>query len=149
MLLTFFLTFACSDPEKSVEVEKDICNRVSDEHCLLPFPSDHWRADDRLSFQAAALPVNVDGIPFETDRLNRLDGFSIGTGFYFQLPGATLDGVPRWPDIASSITDDSPTILINAKTGERIPHHLDWEDNALLDEQEPVMIIRPMSSSRW
>ncbi len=35
------------------------CNPVEEEHCLLPFPSDYYLEEGRLSFPEGSMPVNV------------------------------------------------------------------------------------------
>lgn len=129
------------------------CDPLVPTQCGFPFPSNVWLANDgttttgkRVAFGATTLPVvsgtgkNVDPVSW-SDR----DGFSPGQTILTHLPGATVDGLPSQDTIELSLTDESPTILINADTGEKIPHfaELDYSVATEPDEERSFM-IRPV-----
>ncbi len=129
------------------------CDPLVPTQCGFPFPSNVWLANDaatvtgkRVAFGATTLPVvsgtgkNVDPATW-SDR----DGFSPGQTILTHLPGATIDGAPTQDTIDLSLTDDSPTIVINAETGERVPHftELDYAVATEADEDRTFM-IRPV-----
>jgi len=129
------------------------CDPLVPSQCGFPFPSNVWLADDatkvtgkRIAFGATTLPVvagtgkNVDPAAW-ADR----DGFSPGQTILTHLPGATVDGLPTQDTLDFSLTDDSPTIVINAETGERVPHfaELDYAV-ATEDMEERTFMIRPV-----
>lgn len=73
---------------------------------------------------------------------NRNDGFSPGSAVLVFLPGVDLaaSGAARIDDIGRSLDDDSPTVVINLLTGERVPHWAELDQNA--PEGERTMILR-------
>jgi hypothetical protein len=73
------------------------------------------------------------------------DGFSPGQTILTHLPGATITGLPTQDTLAASVTTMSPTILLDADTGELVPHfaELDQELPTELDENRAFM-IRPV-----
>ena len=58
------------------------------------------------------------------------------------LPGATATGLPRPDTIDDSLLGDSPTVLIDAETGEWIPH---WSelDMSTDDDARRAFLVRP------
>src|SRR5262249_37936033 len=73
------------------------------------------------------------------------DGFSPGQNILTNLSGATATGLPTQDDIDRSLGKDSPTILIDADTGERVPHFAEI-DRSFIDEEDEdrTFIIRPV-----
>ncbi len=75
------------------------------------------------------------------DDLERYSAFGTGSPILFRLPGAVptddhvLDGAP-------SLDDDASVIVVDATTGERIPH---WVESDFLSPSAdpPVFVIRP------
>lgn len=129
------------------------CDPLVPTQCGFPFPSNVWLANDattvtgkRMAFGATTLPVvagtgkNIDPEPW-ADR----DGFSPGQTILTHLPGATVEGLASQDTIDFSLTDDSPTIVINAETGERVPHfaELDYA-SPTEDNEERTFMIRPV-----
>lgn len=129
------------------------CDPLVPTQCGFPFPSNVWLANDattvtgkRVAFGATTLPVvsgtgkNVDPASW-SDR----DGFSQGQTILTHLPGATVDGLPTQDTIDLSLTDESPTILMNAETGERIPHFAELDYSVTTEEdEERTFMIRPV-----
>src|SRR5262249_27565136 len=76
---------------------------------------------------------------------NDSDGFSPGQPAITHLPGATITGLPTQDTIASSLDPGSPTVIIDAETGERVPHFSEL-DESIYDEPdaERTLIIRPV-----
>ena len=141
------------EPEGTPRLLGADCDSLVPTQCGYPFPSNVWLADDattvtkkRVAFGPTTLPVvsgtgkNVDPSTFADS-----DGFSAGSNILTHLPGATVDGVPSQDTIESSLAADSPTIVIDAETGERVPHfaELDWSVQTEADEDRSFM-IRPV-----
>lgn len=150
--MLLFALLSCHTQKSQIrdEIEVSICNEVEAAHCLLPFPSHHYLRGDsttntgyRLMIPEAALPVNVDDVPFNPSGLNKLDGFSLGSSAYTFLDGATLDGVVRWPDLEGIYDQDSKTIFLEQETMTRIPHTVERET---LGEEfnQDLLMLRPM-----
>jgi len=109
-----------------VEREFSDCDPLSYDYCSLPFPSMYYMREDsatptgyRVHIGATTLPVTHQGVSPNTQYLNELDGFSPFTLLLAQFPNMVLDGVPGHANIANSVADGSPFVLIDAETGVR------------------------------
>jgi hypothetical protein len=102
--------------------------------CLYPFPSDAYVDGDHLD-----LPVLFDG-NFDPSSTERNKGFGAATPILFELGDAVAPGAPF--DSAPSLEPDSPTVLVDAQTGERLPH---WVESDYLapGQDPPLLVIRP------
>ena len=118
--------------------------------CLLPFPSNHLTVADpdtptgrRVAFVAEALPANSDGVRIDPTAWHRNDGFSPGSAMAVRFPGLDVEATGLTPitDIARSLDPDSPTIVIDADTGERWPHWAELDANA--GDEVPILYLRP------
>ncbi len=119
----------CPEPPLPPLEVPDGCQPIAFEYdCLLPFPSDFYRVDGRLSFPDAALPWTRDSAgpvdPFDPTRLHPAAGFSPVTPILALFPGGidASELVFHTGDLARSMTSDSPTLLVDAETGAPIPH---------------------------
>jgi hypothetical protein len=59
------------------------------------------------------------------------------------LPGATTEGFATPSTIDRSLQDDSPTVMIDAETGERVPHFAEL-DMSTEDDARRTLLIRPV-----
>ncbi|MBM4362434.1 MAG: hypothetical protein FJ104_07115 [Deltaproteobacteria bacterium] len=123
------------------------CDPLVPEVCLLPFPSDVYRVTDatrpgghRIELPAAKLPGAT--LP---DVYRGSDGWSAAAAPMTYLPGATVTGLPTHLDLARSLEPSCPTVLLDAETGERIPHfaELDLSDPTSTPATR-VLMIRPV-----
>ncbi len=126
------------------------CDPLAPTHCGYPFPSNVYLvADDtratgrRVQFGAATLPKNAQGIQAGPEEFARSDGFSAGAALMTHLPGATTTGLPTPLSIERSLSDESPTVVINAATGERVPHFAEL-DMSTDDPAQRAFMIRPV-----
>ncbi|MGE3632286.1 MAG: hypothetical protein AB7P00_20470 [Sandaracinaceae bacterium] len=132
---------------------RDDCEGLNPEHCALPWPSDYFLADDattasghRVNLGETTLPrSNVRAMAHSSpEPLNGRDGWSVNGTILAYLPGATATGLPSPASIGDSLEDTSPTLLIDAATGERVPH---WSeiDESVMEEDAPItFMIRPV-----
>lgn len=128
------------------------CNPIAaDWDCLLPFPSDQYRSVDaslpsgfRVALPEAARPVRDDGVAADLTTLHAADGFSPGSQILAFVPGG-IDPTPLpfHDHIASSLQSDSPTLLVDAETGELVPHFAETDPRADSDD-ERGLVIRPV-----
>lgn len=183
--LSALLSLGCSDTEDSAnggaagaggsgtgplqgEARPD-CDVLSPEFCGLPFPSNYYLADDptgksasgkRVQFGAKTLPIFRAETPQEKQISPELfyqqDGFSAGQAPMYFLRGATVTGLPTFDTIEASTKTTSPTVLIDAETGELVPHfsELDMSSNnpETRAEQSMLMIrpvVRPRDKTRY
>jgi len=113
--------------------------------CAYPFPTQAMIADGQLALPEEAMPVHEDLGPMSPEVFNTFTGFGAASPVLFQLPGADL---PAWEpfDAAPSLEADSPVVVVDATTGERLPFWV--ETDFLADElDEPLFVIRP--SEPW
>ncbi len=119
------------------------CDPLVPQHCGLPFPSNVWLVDGKITFGATTLPPLHGTTPIDPKLFSDRDGFSPGTASLFVLPGATSAGLPTPDTIASSIDPASPTILMDAETGALVPHFVDI-DGAGRTDDDTATILRPV-----
>lgn len=137
----------------SIELDLDAPDRceVVGESCLLPFPSDALTTLDdsaatgrRVNLSPESLPSNADGVAIDTARQNRNDGFSPGSAALVLLPGLDPEasGLPPITDLAQSIGPGSASVILDATTGEVLPHWAELDSNAT-DDARRGLFLRP------
>ncbi len=130
--------------ELDVEIEPvevvttDGCENLNPLHCMLPFPSNAFLIADnstttgyKVNYASNTLPSSGTTSNVEISALNRFDGFSPSTQImtaFTTIPNLT--GVANQHSIATSLSDDHATVLLNLKTGERVPHWIEVDDRA-------------------
>jgi hypothetical protein len=126
------------------------CDPLVPTQCGYPFPSDRYLVDDakmpsgkRVAFGATTLPVYLGGSHVDPKNWSDSDGFSPGQAPLTHLPGATVTGLPTQDTIADSLKPGCPTVLINAETGELVPHFAEL-DVSSADESDQAFLIRPV-----
>lgn len=129
-------------------------------HCLLPWPSDTWLVDDpstvtgkRLEYNPDAFPLNINGAPFDVSAYSYRDGFSpssqILTMFDPDVDTFNTPGLAHEGEYDKSLAADSPTIILNLDTGERVPHMVEIDARAHEDDQtqfvpdKALLYLRP------
>ncbi len=138
-----------SRPPIQPPVWNEDCDPLVPEHCGFPFPSNAALVDDpatktgkRIQFKAGALPRHKLQ-PTDPKTWADLDGFSPTGTILTVLPYASAAGLPSQDDIGTSITTESKTILIDAATGELVPHFSEIDMSAKYDDERAFM-IRPV-----
>ena len=105
----------------------------------------------RVVYPPEAMPVDRDGVTFSPEAWSRQDGFPTSTAAMTFFANLSLEasGVPGWTDLAASLRDDCPTLLIDTVTGEHLPHfaELDYSSEVRLDASHRVA-ARPLGSRR-
>jgi hypothetical protein len=128
------------------------CDPLTPDQCGYPFPSNVYLADDpstrtgkRVALGATTLPRYTGGGHIDPAVFSDSDGFSAGQPALAYLRGATVTGLPTQDSIGDSITADSPTILMDAETGEFIPHFTERDESLPTEEDvERTLIVRPV-----
>ncbi|NUQ74467.1 MAG: hypothetical protein HUU21_13000 [Polyangiaceae bacterium] len=130
-------------------LDKD-CDPLVPTQCGFPFPSNAWLVDDsttvtkkRVAFGAETLPKSKSSIMPDPSLWGDSDGFSTGQAPMTHMPGATVAGLPTQDTIDLSLTDASPTVLIEAETGDWVPHFAELDMSSDADEDRALM-IRPV-----
>ncbi len=136
--------------DSAAGVELSGCDPVDPALCALPWPSGYFQVDDpstgsgrRNSFGPTAMPVNRDGVAFDPSLLNERDGFSTLTPLVAYFDGVSLDGVIPHTDLDLYEAPDAKTVILNAETGERVPHFVELDMTAE-EPSERVLFLRPV-----
>lgn len=128
------------------------CDPLVPTQCAFPFPSNVYLVDDdstvtkkRVQFRANSLPlVPPEYEPTDPSGWENSDGFSTGMSMLTHLPGATVEGLPTQDNLELSVTTASPTILLDAVTGELVPHFSELDMSIDIDDAERTFMIRPV-----
>jgi hypothetical protein len=129
---------------------EDGCDDLNPRHCMLPWPSDRWLAADatratgyHLEYDPHALPRPRPEAPFDVAPFRRLDGYSPASQILtmFDAP-ADLTAAATVDHIERSLDADSPTVLIDMTTGERLAHWLE-NDARAESPSATVLYLRP------
>jgi len=150
----------------------ETCEVLNDVECLLPFPSSRFLVPAatptgvRVALPAEGLPQLV-GEPLDPGRFGALDGFSPTAHLLMHFPGGVSveqsnaprllapgccgqPGGPPWVDTRTtddrSLDSDSPTVLLDADTGERVLHFVELDARAKNKRARQVLILRPGKS---
>lgn len=125
------------------------CDALVDDYCRYPFPSNVHTVDDsstptgrRVKFEGDFLLKSFQGPVLKGDPWDKSDGFSPGVAALTYIPGATEAGLPSSANIDASLSADSPTILLDAETGERVPHWAEIDLSNKTDSHRTLM-LRP------
>lgn len=125
------------------------CDPLVPTYCGYPFPSNVYTADDPESPTGRRVRMSAKNMPFSPKGVsdpapwNEADGFSAGGVLLAQFPAATEEGLPTPETIEVSLGADSPTVVIDAETGERIAHFAEIDRSTSEDDQRSFM-IRPV-----
>ncbi len=141
------------DPTTGGPWELGECNPVDATMCALPYPSlFHMREAEtptgwQLAYTAAALPVNKQGTGMEPTYLNEKDGVSVLGVLLFSFPQVDLAGVLTHETLGDYLKDDVKTVLLDAETGERVPHfvELDMRTDAV---DQRLVVVQPATPLR-
>jgi hypothetical protein len=127
------------------------CDPLAPAHCGLPFPSNVYLIDNAktatgksVAFGAHTLPQLKKGTYVDPAAWADSDGFSPGQAPFTQMPGATITGFPTQDNIEFSLTDMSPTVLLDADTGERVPHFAELDVSSGTTPDTQVLMLRPV-----
>ena len=156
VVIAMCAALACSSEASSpeagnptVDVGPD-CDPIVPSHCGLPLPSSRWLIDDpstptrkRVAFGPTTLPAWSAGHPIDAAAFADLDGFSPGMPILTHLPGATTLGLVGQDEIERSLTDQSPTVLLDVESGTRIAHWAELDESMPNDDENRVLILRP------
>jgi hypothetical protein len=111
------------------------CDPLVPTYCGFPYPNDYFTVSDestvtgrRLALPEVAMPVDTGNRVTAADAFNEMDGFSPGIAAMAHLTGASVTGLATPLTIEDSLGDDSPTVIIDAETGERVPHWVDRDE---------------------
>lgn len=128
------------------------CDPIVPTRCGLPFPSNVYLVDDaktatgkRVQFGATTLPgiSNGAGPSVDPSAWNDSDGFSPGQAPFTHMIGATIAGFPTQDNIEFSLTENSPTVMLDVESGELVPHFAELDVSNGADEKTQALMLRP------
>ncbi len=136
------------------------CDPLVPSYCAAPFPSNVFTVEDESTATGRRVELAAELLPAGSaapDPWNELDGFSpgiaISTHFPDLTPGSlTASNVATAANIPRSLEADSPTVLLDAATGERVPHWVDLDATGSDDGQRMFMLrpaVRLKDASRY
>jgi hypothetical protein len=140
---------ACSNVT-SVPVAAE-CNPLGDGHCMTPWPSSAFEADDpstptgrRLAIPARTLPTNIDGVAADPTGWNAADGFSPAAPIVMAWKsGVSPDDLPPLDNLDLSLAPNSPTVLLDLTTGERVAHFAEVDAQVTDRPDAQALYLRP------
>jgi hypothetical protein len=147
-LVILAITACGGDPEPEIPAE---CNPFGTTGCVLPWPSSTYLREDttsptgyRLDLPLGALPPNIDDIEIDPAWINKRTGFSPMSQILLTFPGGVDDSnLVFLDDIAASVTDASPTVIVDMSTGQRVEHFAEVDVNEIENLDEQILYLRP------
>ena len=127
------------------------CNPLGSSGCALPWPSSIYQKADatsptgvRLDVPLGALPGNVDGVEIDPAWINQRTGYSPMTQILLTFPGGVDDSnLVFYDDFPASLTDASPTVIVDMATNERVAHFAEVDVNEVDYPDRQVLYLRP------
>lgn len=142
--------------EPVLDVSRPECENLNPGSCLLPWPSSRYLVEDattatgyRISIPMDATPTSRRGPHVDPSIFDRFDGFSPLTTMMTVFDGRIdTSSLASELAIADSLLDSSPTVLLDAETGERVPHFAEIDEWPSVDPQHAPFYIRPAARLR-
>ncbi len=140
---------ACGDNDGITTRQE--CNPLGGTNCITPWPSAIYEIDDsstatgrRLDIPEGALPTNTDGIPISPALFNDRDGFSSAAPIITAFPDSVdPSNLVHYSHYEDSLTDASPTVLVNMDTGELVAHFAEIDARVPEQPEKQALYIRP------
>jgi len=135
------------EPAPEVAWPQLACDPLVPSYCGYPYPSNVFTVEDaeavtgrRVSFVDGSLPAAKSGYRPSFEALWPSDGFSPGAAIMAEMPGALSTGFPTSATIELSLSAESPSVLVEAETGERVPHFTELDFSG----SPQTLMIRPV-----
>jgi len=152
VLCVLGVTSACSDDKGGLTAEIGAeCNPLGGSLCVFPWPASIYAVDDattdtgrRLDVPVGAMPDNADGFVMDTGFFNIRNGFSAAAPMLMAFDqGVSANNLVSFRNFADSLTDASPTVMIDMETGARIAHFAELDVPAENTPEQQALYIRP------
>ena len=149
LVLSFALLAGCPQPDPIHVLVEPHCEGLNPRACMLPWPSSAWQAEDaatatgyHLAYDAEGIPRNDDWDAVDVSPYALRDGFSPAstmlTAFAADVDVAGTEGLAIEGMDDLSLLPDSPTVLLDLTTGERVSHWVEIDARAHEDDQTQV-----------
>ena len=127
------------------------CNPLGIHHCMTPWPSSVFEIEDpatatgrRLAIHEGTLPANIDGLHANPAGWNVADGFSPAAPMVMAWKGGVSpEGLPPADNMDLSMAAQSPTVILDMTTGERVAHFAEVDLAAQHTPDSQALLIRP------
>jgi hypothetical protein len=136
-----------SDPPPAVDPLAGVtagCDPLVPEHCGYPFPNDFFRTVDGAGKGHLALgpmlPTPASGTAIDPAIFDRRDGFSPGQESIAFFPEMSKVGLADEDHIEATLAPTSTTLLIDAETGELVPHFAEKDASTFKEDDEALQI---------
>ncbi|MBL0212648.1 MAG: hypothetical protein IPQ07_02060 [Myxococcales bacterium] len=149
-VLSCCVLIAACGGQTALPVESQ-CNPLGANACMTPWPSSAFEVDDpgsatgrRLAIPDRTLPINIDDLPTEPAGWNLADGFSPAAPMVMSFPGGVSPvGLPPNDNYDRSLAADSPTVILDMTTGERVAHFAEIDEQADGMPDSQALFLRP------
>ena len=126
------------------------CNPLGANHCMTPWPSAAFEVEDsttatgrRLAIPQGALPTNTENVSADPTGWNTADGFSPAAPMVMSFPGGvSTDGLPPSDNFDLSLGADSPTVILDLTSGQRVAHFAEVDAQADTADSQ-ALFLRP------
>lgn len=127
------------------------CDPLDTRECYLPYPSNAHTVPDegtvtglRVNLPLAGAPVNAQGVAIDPAEWNRNDGFSPNSTILTRVANldAAASKLPAWTDIARSLEDSAPVVVVDTESGDRVPLWAE-PDARVTDPADTLLNIHP------
>ncbi len=127
------------------------CNPLGSNHCAAPWPSSVYEVDDtstptgrRLAIPDGALPTNFNGDTVDPTAWNLADGFSPAAPMIVSfVGGVSATGLTTPDNMDPSLAADSPTVILDMTTGQRVAHFAELDMQAASAPDQQALFLRP------
>ncbi len=131
-------------------IRETSCDPLEPELCALPWPSSYFQTPDADSASGVRWNVAEDTFPIHDGDdaqigpgfLGHTDGASTLTPFLTFFPDVSLAGTIPVDDLDGYLDGDARTVILNATTGERVPHFVELDMAGAVGEQ--TLFLRPV-----
>ncbi|MFM7203949.1 MAG: hypothetical protein ACKO6N_24475 [Myxococcota bacterium] len=123
------------------------CDPLVPQYCMFPWPNNFFMRVDASSNTGARMAYTEEGLPKDRTRStidpaewNTLDGFTPMPAIFSYFPDVVLDNVPHHWDMIRSLEADSPTVIIDAETGEKLLHFAELDESGAQGQPKAFMM---------
>ncbi len=137
----------------AIDVRRPECENLNPGSCMAPWPSSRYLTQDpatatgwRIEIPTGAMLADRMGVHVDPAPYSQFDGFSRNTPIATAVDGGVLDTstLAGQDDIGASLAADSPTVLLDTVTGERVAHMAEIDAWGGADPMRSTLYLRPI-----